>query len=329
MNHQALEKEILRSWKNCARAGLSPDQPTPSHPLKDRQLERLRTEHDRAITALEASISEVRRELPDHMAFLMTDAQGILVKKNSAGRAVSQSGRGRLLCGAVRGNQRDRALASAAQAGSDGAPAPLLRVSQRMVSLRAPAPSIHADALPRHCDGAGIHHPAPPHAARPPLPDGVPPVPGEPAQPHAGTSSRPPERTAAGGPPVPRAGDDREGGRGAAASVRGHSQVPQAEPLPNLQRALQRQPGGEGAPERRFFFGGDRCLRGRAAGLPFWAAGGKSRLPTRLGVWRGRGSGAILASRFKPPAFPPDRRRPLAPLRRERTGAPSLETPFC
>lgn len=139
----------------------------------------------------------------------------------------------------------------------------------------------------------------------------------------------PPERTAAGGPPVPRAGDDREGGRGAAASVRGHSQVPQAEPLPNLQRALQRQPGGEGAPERRFFFGGDRCLRGRAAGLPFWAAGGKSRLPTRLGVWRGRGSGAILASRFKPPAFPPDRRRPLAPLRRERTGAPSLETPFC
>ena len=108
MNHQALEKEILRSWKNCARAGLSPDQPTPSHPLKDRQLERLRTEHDRAITALEASISEVRRELPDHMAFLMTDAQGILVKKNAAGRAVSQSGRGRLLCGAVRGNQRDR-----------------------------------------------------------------------------------------------------------------------------------------------------------------------------------------------------------------------------
>lgn len=94
MNHQALEKEILRSWKNCARAGLSPDQPTPSHPLKDRQLERLRTEHDRAITALEASISEVRRELPDHMAFLMTDAQGILVKKNAAGRAVSQSGRG-------------------------------------------------------------------------------------------------------------------------------------------------------------------------------------------------------------------------------------------
>lgn len=170
MNHQALEKEILRSWKNCARAGLSPDQPTPTPPLKDRQLERLRTEHGRAITALEASISEVRRELPDHMAFLMTDAPGHIGKKKCrrtggfpvwtrasplrSGTGEPTRSRSRFGCTGRFGRSPSTITA---------------RFSADGISARS-APSVHADALPRHCDGAGIHHPAPPHAARPPLP---------------------------------------------------------------------------------------------------------------------------------------------------------------
>lgn len=72
---------VLESWRRCAQAGLAPDSTQQLYPLSAQQLGRLCEESRNDISAFERCVTPVASDLPKSSAFLLVNAQGILLKK--------------------------------------------------------------------------------------------------------------------------------------------------------------------------------------------------------------------------------------------------------
>lgn len=81
-NLPSYEADIFASWQRSARTGLRPDLRAPGYRAPAEQLAHLQAAHKGALDALTACIAAIADTLPEQAIFLLTDAQGILLKKN-------------------------------------------------------------------------------------------------------------------------------------------------------------------------------------------------------------------------------------------------------
>ena len=82
-NQTSYEAEVFASWQRSARTGLRPDLRAPSYRAPAEQLAHLQAAHQDALDALTACIAAIADTLPEQTVFLLTDVQGILLKKNT------------------------------------------------------------------------------------------------------------------------------------------------------------------------------------------------------------------------------------------------------
>lgn len=81
MGQHSYEKEIFDSWRNCARLGLCPDIASPMHSGMEEEIVKLQKACRREIAALAGGVRAIGTEMPERSAFLLTNEQGILLKK--------------------------------------------------------------------------------------------------------------------------------------------------------------------------------------------------------------------------------------------------------
>lgn len=83
MKQHSYEKAIFDSWRNCVRSGICPDIAYPIHSGAEEEILQLQRACQFEIAALSAGVGAIGTEMPEHTAFLLTNEQGILLKKNT------------------------------------------------------------------------------------------------------------------------------------------------------------------------------------------------------------------------------------------------------
>lgn len=82
MNHSQNEANVMESWRRCAQAGLPMDSENALYPLSPQALQELYKKRQSIIASFERCVSPIITCLPKSSALLLTDVQGILLKKN-------------------------------------------------------------------------------------------------------------------------------------------------------------------------------------------------------------------------------------------------------
>lgn len=81
MRQDSYEKAIYDSWRNCVRLGLCPDIACPMHSDTEEEIEQLQKDCQPEIAVLTGGVGAIGTAMPERTAFLLTNGQGVLIKK--------------------------------------------------------------------------------------------------------------------------------------------------------------------------------------------------------------------------------------------------------